>query len=274
MKKRMLAIFLTDSYKASHIFYTTPGVKKIYSNFTPRFTHHFKSRYPNFKDEIVWFGVQAMIKEILIEAWEEDFFKRDKEEMMKEASEVLGAYIGMDNLKHFADLHDLGYLPLSIKSLPEGSLVQPGIPCMTIVNTHDDFQWLPNYLESIITTQLWKQLTSATVGNLHKRLSEDYALETTGSVVGTEFQNHDFSLRGQSGYQSAGGVGAGFLLSSYGTDNIPALFFIKDNYNTDLVKDTPAFSIPAGEHSVTTLGIQIYAKKLINDNPHYSNIAL
>lgn len=117
-------------------------------------------------------------------------------------------------------------------------------------------------------------MTAATIGRLFKLNSEDFALKTTGSIAGTEFQNHDFSLRGHSGYESAGACGAAFLLSSSGTDNVPALQFIQSYYKEDIVNNPVAFSIPAGEHSCTTLGIQIYANKLLREDLHYSNVVL
>ena len=272
--KNINPAFLADSYKLSHIEYTTPGVKTIYSNFTPRFTHYFKAKFPNFDDKLVWFGLLGVMKQVFFDSWEEDFFKKDKKEVMTEIKEFLSSYIGMKKFDHFEALHDLGYMPIEIKALPEGSLITPGIPCFTIKNTHEDFQWLPNYLESIITVQLWKVMTAASAARLFKLIAEEYAIKTTGSVEGTAFQNHDFSLRGQSGYESAGAVGAAFLLSSMGTDNIPAFHHISQYYNTDVIANTPAFSIPAGEHSVSTRGIQVYARKLIKNDPHYADVVL
>lgn len=254
-------ILLSDSYKLSHIIFTSKGVKTIYSNFTPRFTHYLEDRFPNFDGKLVWFGLTATLKQVLIESWKENFFLRDKEEVIQEAKDILGPYIGMEDFSHFEDLHDLGYMPIEIKALSEGSLISKGTPCFTIKNTHEDYQWLPNYLESILTVQLWKVMTAATIGRLFKLVSEEYALKTTGSVEGTEFQNHDFSFRGQSSFESGGAAGAAFLISSKGTDNISALQYIRSYYNTDVNKTPVAFSIPAGEHSVTTLGIQINALK-------------
>ena len=256
----MNPILMTDSYKLSHILYTSPGVKTIYSNFTPRFTHYLKARFPNFDGKIVWFGLHAALVQVMVEAWQRNFFEKDKDTVIQEAKDILRPYIGMQDFSHFEKLHDLGYMPVEILALKEGSLITKGIPCFTITNTHEDFQWLPNYLESILTVQLWKIMTVATIGRLFKMNSEDFAMQTTGSIEGTEFQNHDFSLRGHSGYESAGGCGAAFLISSSGTDNVPALQFIRSYYGTDIALNPVAFSIPAGEHSVTTLGIQINAR--------------
>lgn len=250
-------IFLTDSYKLSHINFQVDGVSEIYSNGTPRFLKYFKALYPNSDDKIIAFGIQYVIKRIFIDAWENGFFNRPKEEVIQEAKRVLVPYIAMENLKHFEDLHDLGYLPLEFKSIPEGTAITVGIPLFTIRNTIPKFEWLPNYLESIISTELWKMLTVANVGRQFRLLSNQYALMTTGSIAGTEFQNHDFSLRGQSGWESSAAIGVGFLLSSWGTDNVPAVWAAEKYYNANIEKEPIAFSVPAGEHSVTTLGITV-----------------
>lgn len=255
-------IFLTDSYKLSHIKFTSKGVQTIYSNFTPRFTDYLADKFKSFDGGIVWFGCQAALQKIFVEYWEDGFFKRDKDEVIGEAKKLLSRYIGMDDFKHFEDLHDLGYLPVLVKALPEGCIISKGVPCLTITNTHPDYQWLPNYLESVLSAEFWKPMTTATIGRALKRLVVDASIETTGSAEGADFQLHDFSFRGQSGIESGAASGAGFLLSTMGTDNIPSIAFLEHYYHADVEKDEIAYSVPAGEHSVTTLGIQIEAKNI------------
>ena len=248
----MNPLFMSDSYKLSHKFMSFPGTQNIYSNLTPRFDKYFTKEYPNFDHNIVWFGLQAFIKKTLIEEWNINFFNKSWEELKEELNDVLVPYIGMTDFDHFEALHKLGYLPIEIKSLKEGSLVNIGTPVLTIVNTHPEFQWLTNYLETVISAEVWKPTTVATIAREFAHLSRHYAINTVGSTEGTEFQNHDFSYRGQANTESAASVGAGFLLSSHGTDNIPAIVFAKKYYNA---KGFIAGSVPAGEHSVTTLGI-------------------
>lgn len=258
-------IFHTDSYKLSHKKMTSDGVETIYSNYTPRFDKYMRSRYKTFDGGIVWFGMQYALRKILDEIWNDNFFKKPKDEVIAEAKRFLVPYIGMEDLSHFEDLHDLGYLPLEIKALPEGSVITAGIPCFTITNTHKDYQWLPNYLESILSTELWKPMTSATIGRTFRNLVNKFAMETEGNLDNTDYQIHDFSLRGQSGVESAAAVGGGFLLNTKGTDNVPALAFVEHYYDSPF-SDTfnIANSVPAGEHSVTTLGIQLHAKRFKN----------
>ena len=248
----MNPLLMSDSYKLSHYFQQTPGTQYIYSNLTPRFDEYFCKEYPNFDHKIVWFGLQAFIKKTLIEEWNINFFNKSWKEIKQELEDVLTPYIGMTDFNHFEALHKLGYLPIKIKSLKEGSLVNIGTPVLTIVNTHPDFQWLTNYLETVMSAEVWKPTTVATAAREFAHLSRHYAIITTDSTEGTEFQNHDFSYRGQANTESAASAGAGFLLSSHGTDNIPAILFAKKYYNAE---GFIAGSVPAGEHSTTTLGI-------------------
>lgn len=251
-------LYWTDSYKISHIKFETKGVKEIYSNFTPRFDKYMKELIGNSYDgKVVVFGFQWMILR-LNEMCKNGFFNRPKDEVMKEMKAEWGPYIGQDKYDHFEALHDLGYLPVEIKTLDEGTLVPVGTPIMTIKNTHDDFEWLPNYLESGLSCDSWKQLTVATVARNYRMISNKFAMETTGSINGTEWQNHDFSFRGQSGFESSAINGVAFLLSSCGTDNVPSLWAARNFYDSFSDPDNGKFlagSVPAGEHSVTTSGI-------------------
>lgn len=254
-------LYWTDSYKVSHINFEIPGVTKIYSNFTPRFSKYLAKQIGHsYQNNFVVFGLQHFIIK-LENQLQQGFFSRPKEEVIAEMKAVMGPYIGNTKYDHFERLHDLGYLPVIIKALPEGTIAPVKTPFFTIENTLDGFEWLPNYLETIISTEIWKPLTVATVGYYYRDLANRYALATIGTIEGTEWQNHDFSLRGQSGVESAGINGAAFLLSSCGTDNIPALHVADAYYDTRNEDDyLLAASVPAGEHSVTTLGILAYQK--------------
>jgi nicotinamide phosphoribosyltransferase len=110
------------------------------------------------------FGLQSFIKEWLIQTFNENFFSRNKEEVVAEASRLLGNTIACDcGVKRFSDLYDLGYLPIEIKALPEGTRVPVGCPMFEISNTHPDFAWLTNALESRISAELWHTMISANV---------------------------------------------------------------------------------------------------------------
>ena len=248
-------LYGTDSYKVSHITFETEGVKEIYSNFTPRFSKYMESMLgKEYDNKYVVFGIQWMLLRLHTMA-EEGFFKRPKEEVISEMKKVHSPYIGNEQFSHFEALHDLGYLPIIIKTLDEGTVVPVGVPFLTIRNSLPEFEWLPNYLETILSTELWKSITVATVARTFRLVGNKFALETTGSIEGVEWQNHDFHVRGASGLESAAISGVAFLTSSCGTDNIPALWAAYKFYQSSNEQGLLAGSVSAGEHSVTTSGI-------------------
>lgn len=241
---------LIDGYKADHRRQYPEGTEFVYSNFTPR-----QSRVPGV-DKVVFFGLQYFIKEYLIERWNEGFFKRPKDEVLKSYKRRMDNYLGPDAIscEHVAELHDLGYLPIKIKALPEGTLVPVGIPVLTIVNTIANFSWLTNYLETLMSNILWKPITSATTAFQYRKKFEEFAEKTGYDKLFIPWQGHDFSFRGMSGNEDALMSGAAHLLSFTGTDTIPAIDFLEMYYNADSDKELIGGSVPATEHSVMSMG--------------------
>lgn len=248
---------LTDYYKTSHYLMYPKNTEMVFSNLTPR--SNKLSNLPNNNDKLVVFGIQYFIKDYLIKIWDEGFFKQPKEKVIKEYKRRMDTSLGEGavGVEQFEKLHDLGYLPLEIKALPEGSRVKTGIPILTVRNTHKDFFWLTNYIESIMSTYLWKMCTNATTAYWYKQLFLKYAEETGSSKEFCQFQGHDFSFRGMSGLEDAASSGAGHLLSFVGTDTIPAIDFLEEYYNANSEKELIGCSVPASEHAVTCIGSAI-----------------
>lgn len=236
----MNPLLRVDSYKVHHNPMYPTGMIKLVSNLTGR-----KSRIKGI-NRVVVFGWQYLIKEYLIDEFNRDFFKRDLSEIIAEYKEQIDI-----DTSHIEALHKLGYLPIKIKALPEGSICPIGVPLLTITNTHSDFGWLVNYLETLISCVIWQPITSATIAYQYKLLLDKYALETTGDTSFTQWQGHDFSMRGMSSPETAMTSGMGHLLSFTGTDTIPAIYGHKKYYNgTGLI----GASVPATEHSVMCMG--------------------
>ncbi|MET0243732.1 MAG: nicotinate phosphoribosyltransferase [Flavitalea sp.] len=244
-------LLLKDGYKVGHKFQYPEGTTLVYSNLTPR-----KSRNEEI-GEIVFFGLQYFIKEYLINQFKEGFFDRPKNEVVAEYKRRMDNYLGKDSITytHIEQLHDLGYLPLEIKAVKEGSLVPMRVPVFTIKNTKPEFFWLTNMLETVMSAVLWKPVTSATTAYQYLREFTRYANETVGADHGfIPWQGHDFSFRGMSGIEDAVMSGAAHLLSFAGTDTIPAIDFHEQYYNANSDKELIGGSVPATEHSVMCMG--------------------
>lgn len=242
-------LFLIDFYKADHRRQYPQGTTLVYSNFTPR-----SNKYA-YKDsnEVVVFGIQYLIKEYLINQWNEGFFNRDKTEVVNEYKSLMDRALGPGAIpcEHIESLYELGYLPIEIKALPEGSLCPIGTPCLTIVNTIPDFFWLTNYLETLLSNILWKPMTSATTAFMYRKEFERHSKLTGSPKDFIGWQGHDFSFRGMSGIEDACMSGGGHLLSFNGTDTVAAIQWLSQYYPSE---QFVGGSVPATEHSVMCMG--------------------
>jgi nicotinamide phosphoribosyltransferase len=260
---RFIPSLLCDFYKVSHLHQYPEGTTEIYSTWIPR-----TSRNENI-DEVVAFGFQGFIKEFLIDYFNNEFFGRGVELICSEYERYIKFTLGVSNPNsdHIRDLHNLGYLPIEIVAVPEGTKVPLRVPMLTIVNTHPNFFWVTNYLETIMSAELWLPSTSATIANKYREILEYWAMKTVGNVGHVQFQGHDFSMRGMTSLHSAATSGAGHLLSFVGTDTIPAIMYHEEFYNADIEKELVGTSIPATEHSVQcTFGDdELYFKTMISE---------
>jgi|2_EtaG_2_1085320.scaffolds.fasta_scaffold22050_2 nicotinamide phosphoribosyltransferase len=245
-----------DFYKAGHIRQYPEGTTELYSNFTPRSCALSNINYEFFDGKVVFFGIQYFIKSFLIDSWKKEFFFKDKIKVIEKYKRRMDCALGNNivSTDHIESLHDLGYLPLKIKALPEGSRVPIGVPVLTIVNTHKDFFWLTNYIETVMSCFLWKAITSATTAFHYKKLLTAYAINTGSPIDFVNFQAHDFSFRGMSGLQDASLSGAAHLTSFYGTDTVPAIDLLEDYYQANVKNNVIGCSVPATEHSVMCMG--------------------
>ncbi len=246
----MNPLLLTDGYKLGHKEQYPQGTTKVYSNWTPR-----KSRIEGI-NEVVFFGLQYFIKEYLIKQFDTAFFQQPKALVTAEYKRYVDQYLGVDyDVKHIEDLHDLGYLPIEIKALPEGSIVPIRVPMFTIVNTKPEFFWLTNYIETLISNIIWQPCTSATIALEYLKILKQYALETDKDNIDfVQWQGHDFSMRGMSGTESAILSGMGHALAFSGSDTLMVSKTLEEYYNADIFKEVVIGSVNATEHSVMCAG--------------------
>lgn len=245
-----MTVLNTDFYKMFHKEAYHPDITKVYSNYTSR-----NGRLSNVKDnkEVVFVGLQYFIKDVLIKEWNETFFDLPKEVAIKYIKRITDNCLGFDyDASHFEALHNLGYLPISIKALPEGVSVPYGVPPVTFINTVDGFQWLSNYIETVFSTENWLIQTSATTAKAYLE-NTIKAFDNAGLPHDlVPFMCHDFSMRGMAGRHAAAMSGFGHLTSFAGTDTIPAILFAEKYYNADVEKELVGVSVPATEHSTAT----------------------
>jgi len=232
MKLASNILLNTDSYKVSMFKQYPQGTTGVYSYIESR-----GGRY----DRTVFFGLQAFIKEYLLEP----ITQAD----IDIADEILTAHgepFNRAGWQYILDKHN-GYLPVVIRAVPEGTVVPVKNVLATIENTDPECYWLTTYLETALLRAVWYPTTVATQSWTIKRVILDY-LEKTGDPTLIDFKLHDFGARGVSSMESAGIGGAAHLVNFMGTDTITGILYAREYYNAGI----SGFSIPAAEHSTIT----------------------
>ena len=264
---KTIPLLLIDFYKATHHEQYPKGLTKMVSYFTPRM-----SRLTG-QDKLVMFGLQAFIKEYLIEYFNENFFGRTKEEVVNEYTRVLDNTMGKGSydVNKIVDLYELGYLPLEIRAIKEGALVDIKVPMIEISNTHPDFVWLVNTIETMMSCTLWHTMLSANVGYNYRKIVNKYYDISVDDNVPRARALGDFSMRGQESVESATKSSAAFCLSFLNTATVPAILWLEQYYNCDCAKEPVAYGAISTEHSVMCSNFSVdgdevsFVKRLLTD---------
>ncbi|MGL4772551.1 MAG: nicotinate phosphoribosyltransferase [Clostridium sp.] len=238
-------LLLTDFYKTIHHMCYAEGMTKLVSYWTPRM-----SRKEDM-NKVVCFGLQPFLKKYLVEYFNDNFFNRAKNEVVLEYKRVIEKTMGKiaADTEHIEKLHDLGYLPIQIKAVPEGTRVNIKTPMIEITNTHEEFAWLVNYLETFMSCHIWQPMTSATIAYRYREIVSKYFEKTVSNGI-IKKACGDFSMRGFSSLESAESSSAGHLTSFTGTATIPAILFLEKYYNCSIEEEEVGLGTPSTEHSV------------------------
>lgn len=237
----------TDVYKLSHMHLYPAGTEYVYETLTPR-----KNSFFPWSNKMTVFGYQLFVSR-LKDNFDKNFFQVPEDEMVAETinavTDVLSEEYAYKIIDQFIALHKLGYLPLKIQALPEGSLVPMQVPVLTIENTLPEFFWLPGYLETILLSETFVTSTVASMARQFHQVADLYADISADSKDFLPFQMHDFSQRGQHGNDAAVLSGVAHLTSFAGTDVIQAPAEIRKHFKTEPTELIGA-SVLATEHSV------------------------
>ena len=225
-------ILNADSYKISMDVQYPSGTEVVYSYIESRGGIH---------NEIVFFGLQAFIKEYLtVPVTTEDV------DLAEEIWVAHGEPFNRENWDYIVQEHG-GFLPVRIKAIPEGTVIPVNNVMLTIENTDPKCFWLTTYLETALLRAIWYPTTVATNSREIKKVIKEF-LVRTGDPAGLNFKLHDFGARGCSSQETAMLGGMAHLVNFMGTDTISAVLGARKYYNEPIA----GFSIPAAEHSTIT----------------------
>ena len=239
-------VLCTDAYKYSH--------HKFYGVEMTKMVSYMESRGGKFS-ETVFYGLQIFLKQYL------EGIAITKEEI-DEAYEYLGTTHGVFGRDDVFDRTKFDYivemyggkLPISIKAVPEGTVVNTKNVLFVIESLDENCSWLTNFLESILL-QVWYPITVASLSREVRKIVTESFKGSTSYDAGlidflVDFVLNDFGFRGVSSVQSAKIGGSAHLVNFKGSDTVIASKLIRDIYNTETVY---GLSIPATEHSIMTL---------------------
>jgi nicotinamide phosphoribosyltransferase len=258
--KRLSPMLITDFYKTIHHLAYVPNLEYLVSYWTPRMTRKEGI------DKIVMFGLQAFLVKVLIEDFNWNFFNIAWNEVEQEYVRIISNTMTEQaaDTSELKKLHDLGYLPIQIRAVAEGTRVPVKVPMIEVTNTVKGFGWLVNYLETLMSSSIWQPMTAASIAYQYREFCQYYYDKTVsdliiedGKVVGkldfippVSSLCGDFSMRGMSSPESAMPTSAGHLTSFTGSATIPAIVWLEEYYNCDCTKEVVGKGIPSTEHSV------------------------
>jgi nicotinamide phosphoribosyltransferase len=255
MIKRMNAFCMTDFYKMTHLLQYDNCIAQITSYMTPRSS---RLRTTN---KITMFGLTDFVN-TLDETFRSEFFERDFDtEIAPEVSETLRNGLGYGNelidktLAKLKTLHNLGYLPVSIRGVPEGTRVPMGVPMVEVTTTDPRVPWIGQAIESWMSCALWHPCVSATVAFEYAKIAAQAYQDTVD--IGDESLADayrkafcDFSMRGQESYESAVASSAAWLTAFYNSSTVEARGYVQQNYEDG--KHAYIGGLTSTEHSVMT----------------------
>lgn len=244
-------MLMADTYKNTNPDAMPQGLTKLTSYITPR-----KSMFKNL-DEVVFFGLQGFIKEFLIDLVGDTFFSRNKDEVLAEYKMYLDNQIGEQSydLERIAKLHDLQYLPIELKALPEGSKVSMGVPCIELTNTHPDFAWVVQWLECILQSELFGTCNWATMAHEYRKLANEFYEKTTDNA-NPAMAMADFGFRGL-GVDNGIRASSAWLLSFDKTSTIPACQYIDKMYDAQCSKNHIGIGAVSLEHATVCSNLAV-----------------
>lgn len=222
----------SDSYKMSHW--------KAYPDGADGYFGYVEARSNKRWSKSVFFGLQIFLKKYL----SKPFTKEDIVEA-KEFCNLHGVPFNKEGWEYILDKYN-GYIPVTIKAVPEGMVIDNKLPLCTVECLDNKVFWVGSWLETSLLQALWYPISVATNSWSCKQVIKQFMEQTCDNIDGLDFKLHDFGYRGCSSQETAGIGGASHLVNFKGSDTIIGIYYANKYYNCEMT----GFSIPASEHSV------------------------
>lgn len=253
-------------------------VIKSYSNFTPR-KNAYMDFCPESKGRIVVWG-QFHVFVTVFEKFQR-FFKTKWSKLASVITDRLKSHFGGDvekdhsaYLRDFKALHKLGYLPILVRSVEEGTSYPVGLPVFTVESTEKHSSWIVNNLETFTSSLSWPLINTATIVEQFYLQAKKFAEDTIPEELipfWLPYCVHNFELRGMFGPEHGVRSGAASCLFFRGSDTNAAIDFFQRYYGYDPKTMAPICeSVRATEHAdITRLLAEYRAMGIVDDTEYH-----
>lgn len=227
--------YIADFYKYNHRYMYPKDMSKLYSVMyvrNPKMDLNYTNGY------IIVFGVKTAltILDSLLSSTKTDI-------------DIISKYLDKGSVETLKTVLNKGYHLndlLDISHVPDGTALKPGQAILTVENKDKEYLWLVSFIETFLTSFIWKSSFVATQAAKYKIIETKYC----GSYYDDSFLVHDFSARGMSTPYDAMFSNAAHLMYFNGTDTVSSIVHMDSIYpKTDKTK-LAGTSVYATEHSV------------------------
>lgn len=255
---------LVDSYKIgmnklhNHNFFEESPTKVLgsYSNFTARKNAYFEFSKQS-DGKLVICGTRHTFQ--YIHDLFQDFFEEDVSKVEEMLIDELAAHFGgdpyQDHIEFINDiknLHSLGYLPIEVRSIDEGTRYPIGLPIFTVKSTVDGFGWVVNNIETIASNTFYPMTNCATIIDQFYQQAKHYGeLSTPKEILDLWLPIcvHNFEARGMFGTEHSLRAGLASCIPFIGSDTFGTMRFAEQYYGYDFKLNPIAVSVRASEHA-------------------------
>ncbi len=224
----------TDAYKITHWLQRPDNMTRFYNYGEPRKGGQH--------DEVLFFGLQYIIKEY--------FMRKVTTEDIEEGYQHSKSCFGFDHYFPKAiweKVRDLGYFPIRIKAVKEGNVIPTSNVFFTMEATEPWFAPMISHFEDWLMWNWYSCGVATRTFNIKKGLIPSFNKSSDAPFLG--YAVNDFGYRGATFNEGACIGGAAHLIMFDGTDNLHARKLIQDYYGGI----TFGGSVWATEHSVATV---------------------
>lgn len=226
----------TDAYKIVHPIQRPQDLNLLHSYGEPRVGGENK--------EVCFIGISPTVQQ--------HFTQKVTKELIEEGEEECYMTFGTKEYfqrKIWEKVMELGYLPLKIMAVPEGTIVEEGNVCFTIQSTTPWFANMVSHFEDLLMWCWYSTGVCTRSMNIKRAITPIFHETSDIPHLVLPYAVNDFGLRGATFFEGAIMGGMAHLVHFEGSDNMPASRHLKNFYGYK----GRAKSVWATEHSVATV---------------------